>query len=270
VVKTAQAVTQALEAARFDEAASALYRFIWNVFCDWYLELAKPILNAEDDAAVAETRATAAWALEQAMTLLHPVSPFITEALWEQTAEFGPRRQSLLIEAAWPDLPPAWTDAEAGAEIGWLIDLVSEVRSVRSEMNVPPSARAPLTIVAPRPEVRARIQRHRELICTLARLGGLREADAAPPGAVMFVAGETAGALGIAEFVDLKAERARLGKAIKDLQTTADRFRKKLDNPDFMARAPEAVVEENREKLAEAHAATAKLESALARLQTVE
>jgi len=269
-VKTARAVTEALDAAQFDEAASALYRFIWNVFCDWYVELAKPILNGEDDAAVAETRATAAWVLEQAMKLLHPVSPFITEELWAQTAEFGPKRESMLIEAAWPDLPPDWVDAEAEAEVAWLIDVVSEVRSIRSEMNIPTSARPALTLVTPHAAVRARLQRNAERLCTLARLEAVREAEAAPHGAVVFVAGETTGALAVAEFVDLKAERARLGKAITDLAATADRFRKKLDNPDFMGRAPEAVVTENREKLAEAEAARLKLEAALARLQTID
>ena len=130
----------------FDDVAGGLYRFIWNVFCDWYLELAKPVLNGDDEAAKAETRATAAWALDEMLKLLHPVSPFITEELWAELANFGgPKRKSMLIEAHWPTLPDAWVDAEAQAEIGWIVELVSEVRSIRSEMNVPPSARARTT-----------------------------------------------------------------------------------------------------------------------------
>jgi valyl-tRNA synthetase len=266
-VKAAREVTEGLDAAQFAEAASALYRFIWNVFCDWYLELAKPVLNGADEAAAAETRAMAAWTLEQAIKLLHPISPFITEALWDQTAPAG--RQGLLIGAEWPELTPAWIDSAAESEIGWLIDVVSEVRSVRSEMNVPPGAKPPLTLVAPSPADRERLETHRESLQTLARLATVDVAEAAPPGAVIFVAGETTGALSIAEFVDLAAERARLSKALADLETVAQRFRKKLDNPEFMTKAPEAVVDENREKLAETDAARAKLSAALARLQTI-
>ena len=174
VAKTTAAVTEALTACAFDEAANALYRFIWNVFCDWYLELAKPILNGEDDAAKAETRAMAAWTLDQALKLLHPVSPFLTEALWEQTAEFGPPREGMLIEAAWPEPQPGWLDREAAAEIDWVIGLVSEVRSIRSEMNVPPSARTPLVLVGAGAATRERLARNRDRLCTLARLSEVR------------------------------------------------------------------------------------------------
>jgi valyl-tRNA synthetase len=269
-VKTARAVTEALEACAFDDAAGALYRFIWNVFCDWYLELAKPVLNGDDEAAKAETRATAAWVLDQALKLLHPVSPFLTEELWARLAELGgPRREGMLITAEWPQLPEAWVDPEAEGEIGWLIDLVSEVRSIRSEMNVPPSARAPLVLVGADARTRTRLQRHRDLILTLARLSDAREAEAAPAGAVPFVIGEATAALSIAEFIDLRAEKARLQKEIAALASDAERTRKKLENPDFVARAPEEVVEENRERLAEAEAARGKLESALGRLEAV-
>ncbi len=269
LVRAAQAVTQALDAGRFDEAAGALYRFVWNVFCDWYVELAKPILNGDDEAAKAETRAMAAWTLDQTLRLLHPVSPFITEELWAQTAEFGAARETLLIEAPWPELPAGWTDAEAEAEIGWLVALVGEVRSIRAEMNVPPSARPALTLVGGDARTGARLARSRDRLCTLARLSGVREASAAPPGAVLFVVGEATAALAIAGFIDVAAEKARLTKALAALEQDAERLRRKLDTPDFVARAPEAVVEENREKLAEARSAAEKLRSALARLDTV-
>ena len=267
--KTTAAVTEALGACAFDEAANALYRFVWNVFCDWYLELAKPILNGDDEAAKAETRAMAAWTLDQALKLLHPVSPFLTEELWAKTAEFGTKRDTMLIEARWPELRPEWVDGEAEAEIDWVIGLVSEVRSIRAEMNVPPSARTPLTLVGARAVTRERLARNRDRLCSLARLEQVREADVAPPGAAQFAAGEATGALSIAEFIDLKAETARLTKAVAGFQADAERVLRKLENPDFMARAPEAVVQENRDKLAEAEAGKAKLEAALARLATV-
>jgi valyl-tRNA synthetase len=269
VVKTTQAVTDAFEAARFDDAANALYRFIWNVFCDWYLELAKPILNGGNEAAKAETRAMAAWTLDQALALLHPISPFITEELWAQTAEFGPKRKTLLIEQAWPVPRHDWIDAEAEAETDWLIDLVTEVRSIRSEMNVPPGARVPLTLVGVDAVTRARVTRNKDRLCTLARLAHVHVADAVPVGAVQFVVGEATGALSIAEFIDLKAEKARLEKALAGLAKDVERNQAKLGNADFIARAPEAVVAEQREKLAEAQGAIAKMQSALARLAAV-
>ncbi|HEY3815434.1 MAG TPA: valine--tRNA ligase [Caulobacteraceae bacterium] len=269
-VKCARAVTTALEACAFDDVATSLYRFIWNVFCDWYLELAKPVLNGDDHAARAETRATAAWVLDEMLKLLHPVSPFITEELWAELAAFGgPARKTMLISAEWPKHPDAWLNAEAETEIGWLIDLVSEVRSIRSEMNVPPAARAPLVLVGANADTKARLTRHRELITTLARLSEVKEAPTAPQGSAPFSIGEATAALSISEFIDLAAEKARLKKEIAGHATDAERTRKKLDNPDFIARAPDEVVEENRERLAEAEAAQAKLESALTRLEAV-
>jgi valyl-tRNA synthetase len=268
-VKTVAEVTKALEAPSFDEAAGALYRFVWNVFCDWYLELAKPILNGDDATAKAETRATAAWALDVILKLLHPVMPFITEELWDKTAEFGPARDSMLISAQWPELPESWIDAEAEAEIGWLVETVGEIRSIRAEMNVPPSAKPGLSVVGAGPETKARLARHRDLLLTLARLDNVREADVAARGSIPIVMGEATGALGIAEFIDLVAEKARLTKDIAGHVSEIEKTNKKLGNPDFLARAKEEVIEENRERLADAEAAKAKLEAALSRLESV-
>jgi valyl-tRNA synthetase len=265
-LKTTQEVTAALDACAFDDAAGALYRFIWNVFCDWYLELAKPILNGEDEVAKAETRAMAAWTLDVAVRLLHPVMPFLTEELWDKSAEFGPAPDGLLISAAWPDLPDSYADAQAGEEIGWLTGLIGDIRAVRSEMNVPPSARPVLTLSGANADSSARLKRHRDLIASLGRLGEVKEADAAPDGSVPFVAGEATASLAIAQFVDLAAERARLTKELTALDADIDRAAKKLGNPDFIARAKEEAVEETREKLAEAQGAKTKLEAALARL----
>jgi len=268
-VKAAAELTAAIEGCAFDDAANTLYRFIWNVFCDWYLELAKPILNGTDETAKAETRATAAWVLETCLKLLHPVSPFITEALWGELADFGDPREGLLITTPWPDLPAAWVDAEAEAEIGWVVGLVTEIRSIAAEMNVPPSARPQLSLTGASAETAGRLARHRPLILTLARLGGADLADAPAAGSVPFVIGEATGALAVASVIDLAAERARLTKEIGTLAQDIDRTAKKLGNADFVARAPEDVVEENRERLADAEAAKAKLESALARLAAV-
>ncbi|MDR3509029.1 MAG: class I tRNA ligase family protein, partial [Caulobacteraceae bacterium] len=268
-VKTAATVTADLEAAAFDNAAAAIYRFIWNVYCDWYLELAKPILNGTDEAAKAETRAMAAWVLDMCLTLLHPFSPFITEELWDKLGQVGPAREGLLISNAWPKLPQDWIDAEASAEIDWLVELVTEVRSVRAEMNVPPGARTPLTLAGASAVTQDRLERHKDLILTLARLESVTEVEAAPAGSVPFVIGEATAALSIAEFIDVKAEQARLKKEIGGLESDIDRTAKKLANADFVARAREEVVEENRLRLAEAQTAKVKLEAALARLDAV-
>ncbi len=265
-VKTAQAMTRALEAAAFDEAAAAIYRFVWNVFCDWYLELTKPILAGDDEAAKAETRAMTAWVLDQCLVLLHPFSPFITEELWARLGDVGPARDSLLIQARWPDLPQAWVDEAASVEIDWLIELVTQVRSLRAEMNVPPSAKPGASLIGAGDETLARVARHRALILNLARLETIAPAAASPAGSVPFVIGEATAAVDIAQFVDLAAERARLAKAIAGHDGEIDRAAKKLGNADFVARAREEVIEETRERLAEAEAAKVKLQAALARL----
>jgi valyl-tRNA synthetase len=269
-VKTAAEVTRAIDACAFDDAANALYRFIWNVYCDWYLELTKPILGGGDEAARAETKAMVAWTLDLILKLLHPVSPFITEELWDKLAENGPARRGLLISESWPELPQSWIDASAEAEIGWLVNLVGEIRSVRAEMNVPPGARPPLSVVGANAETSARLVRHRDLITTLGRLDSIEEASAAPAGSAPFVVGEATASLVVAGLIDIPAEQARLSKGVAGLDSDIGKLSAKLGNADFIARAKEEIVEETREKLAEAEAAKAKLLAALSRLEAVQ
>ncbi len=266
LTKAERQVSEAIEGGRFDDAASALYKFVWNVFCDWYLELAKPVFQGTDEAAKAETRAMTAWTLDQTLKLLHPVMPFITEELWDELGKEGPARESLLIGAEWPVLPDAFIDAGAEAEIGWLVDLVGEVRALRAEMNVAPGAKPALIFVAPTAETAALIERHRPLILTLARVGEATTADTAPEGAVSFVSGSTTAALSLAGIIDLTAERARLEKEIAAFDSDIGHFNKKLGNPNFVSRAAPEVVEEQRAKLAEAEAGKTKLLAALERL----
>ncbi|WP_374470092.1 valine--tRNA ligase [Phenylobacterium sp.] len=269
--RTAQMVTTALADCGFDQAADALYKFIWRQFCDWYVELAKPILTGEDEAAKAETQATAAWVLDQILILLHPVMPFLTEELWGQTADLGARRthDGFLMTARWPELGEALIDASADTEIELLIDSISEGRSVRAELNVPPSARPPLLVVEASEDQRRVLRDGASLIARLLRVEDVRFVDAAPEGAIPYVVDGATLALPVAEFIDLAAERARLSKEVASLSADIEKTAKKLGNPDFVARAPEEVVEENRERLAEAETAKAKLEGALARLTAV-
>jgi valyl-tRNA synthetase len=269
--RTARVVTEALADCGFDQAADALYKFIWRQYCDWYVELAKPILTGEDEAAKAETQATAAWVLDQILILLHPVMPFLTEELWEKTADLGARRahQGFLMTARWPELPDSLVDPTADAEIELLIESISEGRSVRAELNVPPSARPPLLVVEASEAQRKVLAQGASLIARLLRVEDVRFVDAAPEGSIPYVVDGATLALPVAEFIDLTAERARLAKEVASLSADIEKTAKKLGNPDFVARAPEEVVEENRERLAEAETARAKLEGALARLAAV-
>jgi valyl-tRNA synthetase len=267
LTQTAATVTAELEAYRFNEAAGALYKFVWNVFCDWYIELIKPLLNGSDEATLGETRATAAWVLEQVIRLLHPFMPFITEELWTRLGEFGPKRERMLIVEAWPDLPESLIDPKAAEEINWLIDLVSETRSARAELNVPAGAKIPLLLIGAAKESCRRLERHQELIDRLARLDYSTTADAAPSGSVTFVHGEATVALQLEGVVDFGAEADRLTKEIKRLDGEIAKIDGKLGNAEFVRKAPEEVVEEQRERRAEAQAAKAKLEAALQRLR---
>jgi valyl-tRNA synthetase len=269
VAETARAVsevTAALEAYRFNEAAGAAYHFVWDVFCDWYLEFIKPVLNGNDEAAKAETRDAAAWVLDRILQLLHPFMPFITEELWARMAQHAVPRRSMLMLSPWPDLSGLPQDETARGEMNWLIDLVSGVRSVRAEMNVPPSARLTLLLKDASRETSARLTRHRDIALTLARLSSARVAAEIPQGSAQFVIGEAVAALPLGDVIDFAKERARLEKELKKAQDEIARFDAKLGNPGFVAKAPEEVIEEQKEKRAEAEAVSARLREALKRL----
>jgi valyl-tRNA synthetase len=265
--RTARAVTAALAHCGFDEAANGLYRFIWNQFCDWYVELAKPLLSGDDAAAKAEAQATAAWVLDVVLKLLHPVMPFITEELWDKTAGLGAARsEPMLMTARWPDLPAGLENAAADAEIGLVVEAITEGRSVRQGLNVPPAAQPRLLVLEASAEQKAVLERNAALVKRLLRVSDVAFVDALPPGAIPYVVAGATLALPVAEFIDIAAERARLTKEVGSLSSDIERTEKKLANPDFIARAPEEVVEENRERLEDAQAARAKLQAALDRL----
>ena len=255
-------IETALAAYRFNDSANAAYRFVWNIFCDWYLELAKPVLQGQDGPAKEETRATTAYVLDQIFILLHPFMPFITEELWAIKGSEGPQRASLLALASWPDLSGLENET-VEAEIGWIVDLVSEIRSVRSEMNVPASAQIPLVLVSPGDVVQARVQHWDETIRRLARLSDISFASAAPAGSAQLIIRSVVAALPLKGIIDLDAERQRLTKDIQRLNAEIIKIDAKLNNVDFVRRAPEEVVEENRERRAEMQAQIGKITAAL-------
>jgi valyl-tRNA synthetase len=262
--RAAAEVTAAFESHRFNEAAAAAYRFVWDVFCDWYLEFIKPLLNGTDEGAKAEARMTAAWVRDRVLALLHPYMPFITEELWARTADGS--RASLLIEGPWPELSHLPRHESARTEMQWLIDLVSGVRSIRAEMNVPPSARIALVLKDASVETRARLECNRDVILTLARLESVGATDTLPKGSAQFVIGEAVAALPLGDVIDFAKERTRLEKELKKAEDEIARFDAKLSNEQFVSRAPEDVLTEQREKRAEASALALRLKEAVSRL----
>jgi valyl-tRNA synthetase len=285
-------VTEAIETYRFNDAAAAIYRFVWNVYCDWYLELAKPVLlMGEEGDARLETRAMVAWARDEILKLLHPFMPFITEELWAVTA----KRDGLLALAPWsrkagltaeqlvviattspndPFMPTDFlapdaadfSDAAAEAEIGWVVDLVTAIRSVRAEMNIAPATLTPLVLAAASTDTQARAQRWSDVVRRMARLSEISFAAAAPEGAVqLLVRGEVA-ALPLKGVIDLAVEKARLEKEAAKAEADIKRVDAKLSNEKFVANAPEDIVEEEKEKREAAVARKAKILEALERL----
>ena len=261
-------ITDGITSFRFNDAAGAAYRFVWNLFCDWYLELLKPVFMGEDEAAKAESQAVAAFVLDEIYKLLHPFMPFMTEELWAHTAGEGRERATLLCHAAWPQ--PSFQDAEAAAEINWLVDLVSGVRSVRSEMNVPPAAIAPLVMVGANKATRERLQRHESAIRRLARVGDITHEATAPKGSAQIVVNEATACLPLGSLIDLKAEAQRLQKEVAKVTEEIARILKKLSNEKFVANAKEDVVAAERQKLSEYQEAQDKLQAALTRLRDAD
>src|SRR5690554_3121777 len=241
----AAAVTQGILDYKFNEAANSAYDFVWGTFCDWYVEFAKPVFMGEDEAAKAETRATAAWALDQILTILHPFMPFVTEELWAETGKFGSPRQSMLILTEWPDLA-GLEDAEADADLTWLIDVITNVRSVRSEMNVPASAKLSLVVVGANETTLRRLVAGTALITRLARLEEITPQADVPGESAQFVVGEATWALPLAEFIDIPTEKLRLAKEVSKLDGEVAQIDKKLGNEQFVAKAPEEVIEEQK------------------------
>ena len=259
-------VTEAVEAYRFNDAAGSIYRFVWNVYCDWYLELAKPVLMGEDGSAKSETRAMVAWARDEILKLLHPFMPFITEELWAVTAANPREDRTLLALAPWPTRE-GLTDEAAEAEIGWVVDLVTAIRSVRAEMNIPPASLTPLVLAGASAETKGRAQRWNDVVKRMARLADISFADRAPEGAVqLLVRGEVA-TLPLKGLIDFSAERARLDKELARAESDIKRVDAKLANEKFVANAPEEIVEEEKEKREAAVARKAKILEALERLK---
>ncbi len=266
LTRAADAITRGITTYRFNEASGAAYAFVWNLFCDWYLELLKPVFSGGDEEAKAEARACVAYVLDEIYKLLHPMMPFMTEELWARTASEAAGREDVLALTRWP--APDFENGESAAEINWLIELVSGIRSVRSEMNVPPSALAPLVMVDADETTRGRLARHAPAIERLARVSGIVEEREAPKGSAQIVVGEATACLPLGGLIDLTAEDARIAKEISKTEGEISRIEKKLSNEKFVANAPDEIVEAEREKMAEFSAVLARLKVALERVRS--
>jgi valyl-tRNA synthetase len=257
---TAAKIGEALDALRFNEAAVAIYQFAWGSFCDWYLEFTKPLL-AEGGQAAAETRATTAWLLDQILVLLHPLMPFISEELYEN---LGERNGRLLATSDWPVFGADIVDPAAKDEIDWLIRLISAIRSTRSDINVPAGAIIPLILKDANAESLRRVGQYRGLIERMARVDAADPSAPAPEGGAARIGlDEMTVVLPLAGTIDFAVERARLDKEIKRLAGEIDKIDKKLGNAQFLERAPEEVVAEQRDRRADYAATADKVRSAM-------
>lgn len=256
------AIDKALTEFHLNEAANTLYEFIWGVVCDWYVELTKPIVQGIDGVEKDETRAVTAFVLRETVKLLHPVMPFITEELWDK---LGHRAQhGALIGQPWPVATSV--DAASDAEMGWLVKLIQDIRSARAELNVPAGAKLKLLVIGANDTTKGRLEAHGAAIERLARIEGIEVAASAPKASLQLVVGEATYALPVGEVIDLKAESARLQKEIKKLADEVGKIDSKLGNAAFVSRAPEEVVEEQRERRGQAEQTRARLSAALERL----
>jgi len=265
VAQTRETVDAALESFRFNDAANALYAFTWGKVCDWYVEFAKPLLSSEDEAVKAETRATMGWVLDQCMIMLHPIMPFITEELWGQTAE----RDGMLVHEDWPTYGKELVNADADREMNWVIQTIEAVRSTRAQMNVPAGSKIPMVATQITDVNDAAFAANQALIFKLARLESLEKVDDFPKGcATVAVDGATFG-LPLAGVIDVAAEKARLEKNLGKLAKELGGLRGRLNNPKFVASAPEEVVVEAKANLAAREEEEAKLKAALERVAEI-
>jgi len=260
LTKTTAEITRCIETYRFNDAADAIYKFTWDTFCNYYLEMAKPTLSGEDGHEKIETRATFAWVRDQILKLLHPFMPFITEELWGNLGE----RSDLLIVSDWPHADQSLIKDHAAKDIEWLIELITNLRSVRAEMNIPPSKKAPLLMIAD--DLDARLVFYADVLSPMARVDGVETANEAPKGALQTVVDGVTYAIPLDGLIDKSAETARLTKDAEKAQAEIDKIDKKLSNKAFTDKAPEKVVNLQKERREGYVAELEKLNEALANL----
>lgn len=266
-VQTKKAIEKAIETYRFNEAANAIYQFTWGMFCDWYLEFSKPLLweDNKDEVLKAETRATTGWVLDQILTMLNVFMPFITEELYASVETDKERKR--LVGSSWPELDDALIKQDSMEESNWLIRVISEIRSVRADMNVPAGAKIDLLVKEANGNTKDRLEKYNEILCRMARLQSIALTDETPKGAVQAVLDEATLILPIADIIDLDKERTRLQKQIDKLNKDVKQIEQKLGNEKFLANAPEEIVEEQKRRKSDAEEVISKISNALKQLE---
>ncbi len=271
--RTEQTVIEAIDGYRFDLAAQAIYAFVWDEYCDWYLELSKPVLTAEDSSEAARrgTRRTLVRVLETLLRLAHPIMPFITEEIWQRVAPLAGREGATIMRAPYPEPDAARIDPEAEAEMTWVMDFVLGVRRIRSGMNIEPRRALPVLLDGGGERDREWLDANLRYIEALARTESVRwlSADEAAPESATALLGEVKVLIPMAGLIDKDAELARLGKEIDRLERDRQRAEAKLANPSFVDKAPAAVVDKERAKLADLAGALAQLQEQMSKIQSL-
>jgi len=267
VMEVQKSIDKNMEEYRFNDAAGAIYQFVWGTFCDWYLEFTKPLLaeSNTDDVLKQETRDTTGWVLDQILTLLNPFMPYITEELYESIAVRP--KDSLLMGQAWPTYPESLFSEKSLAEIDWLTRLVTEIRSVRSDMNVPAGTKIKMMIKDASEQTKSRIAAYEEIIARMARIENISMTAEAPKGSIQTIVDEATIILPIAEIIDLDKERERLKKEIDRLEANINRIDQKLSDDKFVNNAPAEIIAEQKARKAENETVMKKLSQALKQLE---
>lgn len=258
-------VDEALDAYRFNDAALGLYAYTWGKVCDWYVEFSKPLLNSDNEAVVAETRATMAWVIDQCLIMLHPIMPFITEELWGQIAD----RNTMLIHAEWPTYGAELVNEDAAHEMNWVISLIENIRSARAQMHVPAGLKIPVIMQELDDKGRKALGDNQGLVTRMARIDSITEMADLPKGCITVPVDGGTFALPLADIIDVNEEIARLEKSLGKLAKELGGLRGRLKNPKFAESAPAEVVEETRQNLAAREEEEAKILGALDRLKEI-
>ena len=261
-VKTLNEVNIAFDQFRFNDAAQALYSFVWGTVCDWYVELSKPLLNSDDSTIKNETRQTMGWVIDHCLILLHPIMPFITEELWETLS----KRNEMLVHCDWPEYDSALIDHAADLEMNWVVNLIESIRSARAQLRVPAGLKIPMIFLEMDSEAKQAWENNSEMIQKLARITELTSADEIPKGSIAISAKGASFALPLEGIIDVEEEKKRLSKSLDKLQKEISALKGRLQNSKFIESAPEEVILETQENLVLREEEEAKLSSAASQL----
>ena len=261
-VKTLNEVNIAFDQFRFNDAAQALYSFVWGTVCDWYVELSKPLLNSDESTIKNETRQTMGWVIDHCLILLHPIMPFITEELWETLS----KRNEMLVHCDWPEYDSALIDHAADLEMNWVVNLIESIRSARAQLRVPAGLKIPMIFLEMDSEAKQAWENNSEMIQKLARITELTSADEIPKGSIAISAKGAGFALPLEDIIDVEEEKKRLSKSLDKLQKEISALKGRLQNSKFIESAPEEVILETQENLFLREEEEAKLLSAASQL----